>query len=352
MAIYDNSTLNTSLTSLAFNHVLPGIIPIVVKKNGLLFEILGKQESGSTPSGGPKFERMEIVSGTKFETTLMGVLPTISTVAAGSAEYAAATMVYDSNTFGAATFDLCHYAHNHALPESEFDKIAGGDQKQRESFVKLKAMAVQKGIEATLGTALSAASAPDATHPGGWCYAVSDAQTGTPDESSYGTYGTIDRTAAANADYRGYVARSTGVLTITKIMSARDNAVLAGGYPSVGVCNVTVFGNVRALVQGQAIITNSPRLSELGGEWFDVMGIRFHLDKYVGKDAGGTNDQLGLIDPESWVYVQSASGLQGEIIPPQQARYLQAAGHIHVSLWSSFICKAPSHNAKLVGITG
>ncbi|AXH78853.1 MAG: hypothetical protein [Circular genetic element sp.] len=214
MAIWAGSSYATNVAAQAFNHVIPGVTAIVRKKNGLLYHILGKKEKGSLPFGGPKFSGMEVISGVKHEVTLLGVIPTISTVAAGSAEYAAATMNYAANTFGAAEFALAHFADNHAIPESEWDKIKSPDTKQMENFVKQKSEAVMLGWEQTLGTALSANTAatgiPDATHVGSWCYAVTDAQTTSVDESTFGTYGTIDRTDSGNADFRGYRATATG----------------------------------------------------------------------------------------------------------------------------------------------
>ena len=356
MAIWASSAYATNVAALAFNHVIPGVTSIVRKKNGFLYHILGKKEKGSLPFGGPKFERLSVISGVKHEITLRGVIPTISTVDDGaSGETSLATFNYAANTYGAAEFALSHYADNQLIPESEWDRIKKGDAKQMDNFVKLKSEALMEGWEQTIGVAINSKDAQARTTLGGWCTAISDGQNASSyDESAtaYKVYGTIDRSDSGNANFRAYVNRGTGTLTFKKIADVRNQLIIAGGMPSLGLANATEYGLVEQLVQGQAIITNSADMQEFGGAWFSYNGIKFVLDKHVLPDVGATNGQIALITPESWYFVMSDDGFNVEVNAPKDARFIQASGFIHLKAWCGLICRAPSHQGKLVGITG
>ena len=327
------TSVNSTATAMVFNQLFnKKALSIVRKKNGLLYAALGKEEPLSMPNEGTKFRGEKKITGLKVEVKLHGKLKTISTVSDGANEVATATLSVDGAEWGGAEFDLAHYADNHAIPMSQMDRFAGDESKTLD-FISEVFEHLMLSYENTLGTALHTSSAPSRTVFGGWEYAVADDN----------TYGGIDRTDSANADFRaGYLNASTGALTLAKIATAQNTIVGNGGTPDVGVCGIAIYGKLQQLVQSYTHIVGDKDWDAFGGTWVRYGPTRFILDQRT------SSGVMGILDSSSWVLYRNDGNFtrSGIVVDPSRvATYVLPWGS-----WAQLICLKPNSNAKLSGI--
>lgn len=346
--LWTGTAINSNATAMVFNQLFnKKALPMVRKKNGLLYKVLGKEEVFSNPSAPTGFQRLKKVTGKNVEVKLLGKLRNsgsgaqLQTVSDGSSEVASATADYDSALFGAAEFSLAHYAHKYAIPHSELDRFAGDEAKTASYIDDIFDMLVYT-MEDVVGTAINTAQNCARTTIGGWPWAVSDGQ--SSGESSYASYGTIDRSDTGNNNFDAYVLPNTGTLTLGAIRTVQDNVAANGGNPSLGIAAVTVYGLVRQLVEQYTIVQYNADKTEFGGKYFSYDGIDFVLDQRA------PSAVLGLLEPESWAfYMNEYNFTKGGIINDPS---LVASYSINWGFWCQFIATAPSHNGKLTGVTG
>lgn len=345
--LWTGTSINSTETAMVFNQLWNlTAVEMVRKKNGFLYAILGKMENGATPLDGVSFQRMQKVTGKNIEVKLLGKLKSIPTVADGSAEFTAATPTNTQDYWGAAEFSLAHFKDVHALPESEIDRFAGDELKTSNYLDQVFRMLVLS-LEDTWGSSSSSyggihdTKAPSRTVLGGWQYAVSDGT--TSGESSYATYGTIDRSDSGNADFRSTVTGSVGDLTLAKVQTLQNTIIGKGGMPNIGIAHTTPYTKIQQLVQGYTHVTYEEDWARFGGTWCEFSGIKFILDQRA------PSSVLGLIDPETWVWYQrdidfTKAGVVH--VPTYVGSYV-----LNWGAWVQDICVRPASNGKLTGIT-
>ena len=339
--LWTGTTLNNNVLAQVFNQLFnTKAIEMVRHENGLLYAILGKSWRDANPKFPVSFERLERISGNQIEVKLLGALDTISTVADGSAEIATSTPAYTSNMFGAATFDLTHYAQTKGIPSSEYNRIQGKEAKTLK-YVDDVFNQIMLSLENTIGNAINASSpsAPSRTNLLSWIWAVSDGT--SSGESSYAVYG-LDRSDSGNADYRAYVNPTTGDLTLNKIRIVKNNVRTKGGKNQLAIAETSVFTKLQMLLEAYTTITSDEDWVDFGGEYVKYGKTRYILDQR------SPTQTLGIIDPESWVWYQN-------MINFTEAGFIRAphlvAGYVLPwECWCQLICLQPSRNGKLTGI--
>lgn len=338
MALWDGLTLNTNELTHVFNQMwMLKSVPMVVRRNPLLYKILGKQTvvQGAT---GPQvsFERLNKITGSKIEFRLLGKLPSPSYVADGSAELATATPTYTTDLWGNVTFDISHMYSVRGIPSSELHRFAGDEAKTRSYVTEVfetEVLGYEKSLSASIN---SETSAPARDKVGSWLYAVDDG-------TDYAIYGGLNRADSANVDFRGNVTRTVGTLSIQHIQSAQNACLVRNGKPSVGVCAETVYGIVQRLAEAYTTVQYDSEMSKFGAPNVQISGITFMLEP----DApSGT---LGLLDPSTFGVWMKEVGMNASFVKD----ITRPAAHIlNWESWVQFLCKKPNSNAKLVGITG
>lgn len=346
--LWTGSAINSTETATVFNQLWNlTAVEQVRKKNGFLYAILGKQETGATPDAGVSFQRMEKITGKNIEVKLLGKLKSIAAVADGYAtESVAGTATNTADYWGAAEFALTHYKDIHALPESEVDRYAGDELKTANHLDQVFRMLVLSmenqwaSSSSTYGGLWDTKNAARTTL-GGVQWAVSDGV--SSGETAYASYGTIDRSDAGNADFRAYVGTGTGDLTLNKIQTAQNTAIGQGGMPRVAMAHTTPYTKVQSLVQSYTHTVFEEDWSRFGGTWCEFSGMKFILDQRMPATI------LVGIDPESWVWYQRDIDFtkQGVVhVPTYVGSYV-----LNYGAWVQDVCVRPSSNFKLSGIT-
>lgn len=346
MAIWAGSTINSNETANLINQLWnTKAIAMCRRKNGLLYEVLGKPEQGATPMD-VKWNRVNKVSGINVQFNLLGSLKSISTVAdgygGGSGETATwGGTVIPSNTFGGVTLPLVHYADAEYFPDSELDRYQGDELRTRD-WIAQKMDYLMLSFEDTFGTALntSTAAVPTRTQVCPWRHQISDyASSG---ESTYQTYG-LDRSDSANADFRGLVDATGGDLTLSKLKARKNALVTRGGNGKVGLAETTLFSKIQTLVENYSHVTYDEDWANFGSEYVRYSGTRYILESRM------ATQTVGLLTPESWVLWWNANNFTRNGIVQDPSR---KATHVLVyAYWAAMYCNAPNKNALLTGLT-
>lgn len=331
MALWAGTSINSNETASLYNKIADRMaIPMVVKANPLLYAFLGKNDE--TNRSVAPLRHVKSITGLNYEVTLLGALATPAAVADGSAELAASTASYDADRLGGAEFAIAHYALTFGVPNSELDRFAGSEYKLG-SYVKEHAEYMGFSYEKVLSTAIHADVAPSRAAFGGWQYAVDDG----------GTYGTIDRTDAANADFRGLVNDTFGEVTLDKLNYESNRARANMGKVSIGVAGTTLFSKLQNLVQGYSQATYSPDAAMFGSPHVVYSGIKWLLD------ANTTAGIMGMFDPRWWDVIRKTVPFtsSGMILDPGA----EAAHIVKTQLWMQNVCRKPNANIKLSAVT-
>ena len=346
MALWDGSTLNKTDVASMFNQLWAmGSVAIVRKDNGLLYAITDKNWEQNVPTKGAKFQGMTKASGNKIELRLLGKLEDPQTVADGAAELATANPLYSDDAYGAATFDLTHFADSWGVLSSQWKRIRGQEAKTK-SFIKDKAMEIMLAYENKWGNMINGTHADGNTRTklGSWVHAFSDGvSTG---ETAYASYGTINRTDAANADFRGVVGVNTGTLTLAKIGAHRNRIKPNGGKTDLLVAETTIYSSIEEKLQNYAQVNYDEKWAKFGSECWTyarMVGIQDHR---------APTGVLGFFDSSTCAWWQDTEGVfdADTVLTRDPSR--RAARVIPVEAWVAFLCKKPSANGKLTGITG
>ena len=347
MALWNGTDLNKTALASMFNQMWTkdGAISIVRKANGLLYAIMDKSWEPAPPRDGYSFKRMTKVSGNQIEVRLRGKNEALSTVADGAAELAAAPALYSDNTFGGAKFDLSHYANRYGVPDSEYDRIVG-DEAKTKSFAKDKMQAVTEDHENEWGNQINGAQVGfTRTQMGSWIHAVSDGV--TAGEAAYKTYGLIDRSDPANADFRGVVNYKNGVLTLADIALTRNLTRKNGGTTNLLLAETIVYSALESkLMNTQAYVTYDEKWSQFGGEYWRFAGIVGVMEHRM------PTGVLGGLDTSTWAFwMDDKKPFDGDrtmIVDPTMA-----AGRVILPrFWTQLLCNKPNSNFKITGITG
>ena len=321
-------------------------LPMVRKKNGLAYAILGKMEVGSTPGAGTGFKRLNKVTGKNVEVKLLGKLPSPATVADAN-QIDTASLTFTTDYWGAAEFALAHYQYTHPIPDSEYDRFEG-DEAKTLSYIDDVFDLIMLGYEKVWGTAFwvtGTSGAPSRTVLGSVPFAIAgNNTTGAADWANNGSsYGTITRTDSGNADFRGYYEGSIGDLTLAKIRDHKNQALLNGGMVTLGSSGATVYGKIQRLVEAYTEVKYDEEWSKFGGEYVRYGGISFTLDNYA---ASGC---LALMEPESWgLWMKKHAMTHSGIVFDASRR---GTWVLPTRVWMQLVCMAPSHNTFMADIT-
>lgn len=345
MAIWAGSTYNNTNIASMTNQVWGAkAYDVVRNQNAFLYAILGKRWLDTNGAGGTRvnFERLHRITGYQVKTRFLGVLNTIATVADGSAELATATRVWANNYFGAAVFDLTHYAQTDAIPSNEWNRIKGKEA-ETSNFLAERMDQIMLSFERTLGTAINATVNTGFTRTvmGNIRHACSDGV--TTGETTYATYGTLDRSDSANVDFRGKVTGSTGILSLEKIQTHRNTISDAYKRPDIGLGDITTITEIQGLLNGFTVIESDDEWKKFAGDYVQIGSTRYLMDGlcaanilyHINSDTFGIwENEMGL-STDGWM--RDPNAVAGYIMPWEY--------------WCGIFCNRPKGNGILTGIT-
>jgi len=343
MALWDSLTNKTTTTALAFNRILNNkTLDAVRRRYGLMNRILGKSDilGRDQKSQTITFERLERVDGVKKTIRFMGTAPSFTYPANTSAEIGAATVSYAEGKHGEAEFLLAHGSLHYAIPHSEVT-LVDGQSKKGASLMEEYMQFFMSGIDKELSAGVLSANAPSLTAIGGIVYAVDDGIA----NSSYSDYGGLLRGASGNENFRSYVKTNAGEFTLELLQEGINQAVAAGGNPTICPVGTSLFGKAQQLARSyQLVTTTRDEWDTFGGKYVNLAGVDFCLE-------GGTNaptDKLVLIDPTTWIFIMNSSGFKVDF---HDAPWLTTSREATIEFWVQLLCKEPWKNAKIQGVT-
>lgn len=342
MAIWAGSNINSNETAMLINQLWNAkAIPMVRKKNGLLYAVLGKGEAGSTPMS-MRFNRTSKTSGDEVQFNLLGALKTIATVADGAGETASwSGTVIPTNVFGGVTLPLQHYADAEYFPGSELDRYQGDELRTRD-WIADKMNYLMLSFENTYGTALNTSTALVAsrTEVCPWRHQISDGV--SSGETGYTNYG-VDRSDSGNADFRGNNTVGIGDLTLAKIRTGQNTCITNGGNPTVGLAATALYGKVQQLVEAYTVVNYDEEWSKFGGAYVQFNNIKFILEQRM------STTEIGLLDPESWVFWQKNKNFTRAGIVPDPTK--KDTSVLVWGAWQAMYCNKPNSNWLGTGVT-
>lgn len=335
MALWQGSSINSNETAKVFNQLYNRkSLAMVVKLNAMLYAMYGKDDKVNP--GGFGVGKSSKITGKKIEVGLMGKLPSPAGITDGAAEYATAAVNYDSAIFGAAEFSLAHYGLTQAVPESEALRFKGEEAKTADYIGDIHDYLI-RGYENVFGTALhlndTTNGVPTRSVFASWIAAVDDAN----------TYGTLDRSDAANADFRGIVSASFGDTTLGKLQLLINQASTNMGKTNLGVEGTTLFTKIQQLVQPYSIATYSQDTAMFGSGHVTFAGVKHILDQRA------PTGVIGLLDTNWWELIQNdepftSTGLVYDFT--KVASYI-----INTRVWLQNLCVKPNAQVKITGAT-
>ena len=344
MALWDSTSLNTNYLAKLWNQLwVDGYsMDIVRKHNGLLYMVMGKKTQHA--NGSFSFQNTENVQGNKVEIQFLGQLDTMSTVANGSAEVAAATATYNNNNYGAVEFDVCHYFHKPAIPGSEWVKMRGNEVKGMNYF-KEEFRRLSLGIENQLGTAINSSTAVSNynTTVGCWPHLASDGT--SSGESGYDAYGTLTR--SANTDFQSVVTTGVGTLGLSHLSTNILNVAAKGhGSPDCGVAGVTVYNAIWNLVASYSHIINDSKMMDFAGQF-----VKFGSVNYILEQRAPTG-VLGHLNSANWKLWLNRNEVFDKETFWKRDPGLKSAYSCPFDVFAQFLCNNTGNQGKLTGITG
>lgn len=382
MALYDSTGINNNVIASVFNKLYSQkFVNTIRRKNGTLYAILGKEETGSTP-GLESFEGLVESSGNNIEARVMGRLRSVPTVASNSAAIGTVTLSYDADVFGAMTWDFTHFADTLPIPTNDLLKIRGNEMKTAnyiddlfqhvvfslEQTIGNQITAVPTGTFVTAlfttGTKTTMVSLFNAISDGTSTFSTTNVNYYYPATDSFmgRFYGNIDRADATNAQFRSVVyggtseaSAGTGQLTLSKIYATQNRIISNGGMPKIAIADPLVFGYVQALTASaaQVIYNEDSQWNAFGGVHLSAFGQRYVLDQRLGNQAGTVQTSCGalfMLDPTTWRMYRSDQNLStaGVVVDPSRV----AASVLPYQSLVQLVCVDPAKNGKMIGITG
>ncbi len=338
MALWAGTSLNTNALAKLFNHVHTSrSVAMVAKATPLLNSFMGRGEKDGNSAynkqvGG--WMKTKSITGDKHEISLLGALDTPASIADGTAELTAASIAYNAAAHGAAEFILAHYGLVKGMPSSEYMRIRGSDAKTTSwaaEFYETLSLSYDDILSAELHE--NSTSAPPARSQfGSWVTAVDDGN----------TYGTIDRSDAANIDFRSYVT-SAGALTVPKVQASINKVRTNRGKTKVGVMGLTIFNGWQQLIQPYSQATYSASTAQWGSDHVMFAGVDWVLDPDC------PDGLVGGFDPSEWLVINNDypftdGGLVKE--PTLNAGYI-----MNTEIWIQNICKKPNSQWKMEDVT-
>ena len=352
MALWLGTAINSTETAMVFNRLVNlQALPMIRRKNGLLYKLMGKADIGVNTKAMSTFERTDIIDGKNYEVRLLGALSSTTKVTDGASEYAAVTLSYNANAYGAAEFPLTHYTLSKAVPASQLRRYKGKFAKT-DDFYKEVLTEIMLSYENDLGNDLHStvgSTVIGRTVFGSWAFAVS---TGGGDSGidatgetavAFRNYGTIDRQDPANVDFRGIVQAASGPLTLAAFRLNVNLCDAKGGKIDTAVAETTLYTKAQMLLEPYTYITDAPDMVQFGGRYMRYDGVDWIHDQ---RCPVGT---IGGLDSSTWLFVKSDDALTDVGLVKDPSRVDTYV--LPTALWSQLICKKPNGNFKMLGVT-
>lgn len=342
MSLWTGTAVNTNELAMVFNQLYNlRSIDVTRRLSGLLYYILGKKIPGKTPTSMTTFQKLKKITGRKVEVKILGAIPTPTYSANAAADLAAYDLAanYDADAFGAMEFDLSKLIYKEPVPGWEYDRFRG-DEKKTLNWMNEVMTKVERGYERLVNPELNNTSAPATNKIGGWVYAVSDGvSTG---ETSYATYGTIDRSSAGNENFQSYVLNAGGSMSLKKLRKARNKVKIKHGNPRLGLIDEDGYTELESLLEAYTVIREDSQWFDFQGEW-----VRYGKVTYV-LDADCPSQTIGLIDPDYFVFYMSDDPMfdASEVLVTDPTK--TDAKLVPTKMYSQLLCTCPNAHAKIV----
>lgn len=337
MALWEGTSLNNNEASVVFSNMLWGsAISLTKRKNGLLYAMLGKSETGSFSNGKMKVPMLGEITGDKHEIQFQGRVRTIETVAGGTPETETVAGSYVGDTWGAVQFSLTHFWYKEFIPKSKFEKLRGKEEKTK-SFLSLTRDMLAESIETTLANHIHSDQNQTEITLGGIPWLVDD-------DNIYG----LNRADPANAGHQSFVTPLGGGLTILNIGIEQNNAVTAGGMAELGVAGVNEYTDIQWLVRQQVHAYSDKEWDEFGGVHVRLGPTMWVLDQ---RTAAATIYMLSIqggAEPY-WKLVRNKDPLNSEGIvldPSRKATYV-----LPIDFHMGLFCGKAAPQVKVTGIS-
>lgn len=339
MAIWDGTSLNTDALSSNVNKWMElNFTPIVVKRNALLYAMLGLNGpiglNAEVPNWNKVFQKDYQVQGNNLVVRLLGELETINTLADAN-QLDAVSWNNNPNAVGGAVFAWTHYSHNEAIQDSDYDLIQGNEARtanyMEDVMTRLK-FSWQKAI----GDAINSTNNQARTTLGGWEYAV----------DATGTYGTMTR-AGDNPDWSGNETDVGGSGDLDDLDAMKADIQADGGNATVGVAAKIPFNKIKQEQRGYAAaIPNSWNLYN-GGGLVHYDGTTYALETRC------TSSVVGMFTPEVLRLYMKNEQMQISTIGKEIMEALLKGAKVGFAIraWMAFVVKHPGACGKLTNWT-
>lgn len=339
MAIWDGSALDTDALSSNVNKWMDlNYVPIVVKRNALLYSMMGINGPGGNaevPNWNSLISKDYTVQGNNLVVRILGELETISTLADAN-QLDAVTWNNNPNRFGAAVFPWTHFSHNEAIRDSEYDLIKGNEARTND-YMQDCLNALVESWRDIIGTAINSTNDQARTTLGGWEYAV----------DATGTYGTLTR-AGQNPNWSGNETDVAGALSLDDLDNMKTDIQADGGSATIGLANKVPFNKIKAETRGYAQAVPSSWKMYEGGGLVHYDGTTYAYESRC------TSTVVGLFTPSTLRYYQKDEKTEVQTLSQEVMMALLKGAKVGFAIrqWNAFVCKNPGANGKIVGVTG
>ena len=332
MAIWDSTALNTDALSSAVNKWDDlNFVPGIVKRNALLYAIMGFSGTPQNPNWASAVRKDAEVQGNNLVVRILGELETISNIA-DSAQLDAVSWNNNPNAIGAAVFAWTHTSHNESIRDSDFDLIKGSEARTA-SYMQDVMERLKLSREDTIGTAMNSTNDQTRSLLGGWEFMY----------DSTGTYGTLDK--AQNTFFAGNETDVGGAGDLDDIDTMRTDIWQDGGNPTLGIAPKVPYNKLKQELRGYAQAVPTSWDMYKGGGLLHYDGTTFAFEHRC------TATVVGMITPEHLRYYKKGSEFKivgGNIMP---ALLKGSSVGLILREWSAFVTRHPGSGGKLTGWT-
>lgn len=247
---------------------------VIKQASPFLYALMGMNEPFVTPI--PKRQgRTMPLSGNYHETRFMTEFVTLTTVTDNTDAMSAVTPAVTSP--GAAMrVKSTLYSYTHWISDLDLFAVEGADIQKGERFVSEEVKRIQASIERELATALYSGNNQSRSTLSGLELWVDEA-------SVLGIDGyTIDRSLAANAAARSYVASLSAAISELAYFKAKAASSRYGGSTDVALMDYITYSALHDVLDSkdQVVLSNDPWVN-YGGEFFKYGKTVNALDAYA-----------------------------------------------------------------------
>lgn len=349
MAIWAGSSISTDNSAWLFNKIaLPKAVKIGRVANPLMAFFMNKfdlddegkwlQHPSLSDRGTAGVKLLPSGGGKKIEVTLAAAKALYSGKGYGANERAAVSIAGSDAGYGAAEFDIAAFYELEPWDKSKFDRYKGKERKLQLEFLSSEFDLILEAWHKTLDTRLSdtSAAAPSTTVVGSALNAL-----------IANTYGTIDRTDVANADFKAAeVDTATTAITLAKMRRKKTKCMIRRAKHVVVWAAEEAYGLIGDKIEaaaGYEATQLKDKTVEYSGEYFVYNGMAICLAPKLG--AGN----VMFLNPESWQVYLSEDGMATTTGVQQHPNF----AHQMYMQWDSYVqvlCFDPGTNACFTAI--